>query len=439
MAYGLATVSCRSVARHASPAQPRRLQGSTPHRPALLPPPRAVETSSSLATARQLQPFELERFFAQYEFCTRHLLCCSDCEPLGLTQLLSIADKNSLARWEALSLGYTESNGLPALREEVAGMYESVSPDEVIVGAPEELIYLSMRAMLKPGDTVVVSYPGYQSLYEVAQSIGCNVRFWEPITNSDGHLEFRVSGTEEGCLEALIRQSSPKLVVTNFPHNPTGKLLPHDEWAKVSQLCDQCGAALFSDEMYRMLEPDPTTRLVSAVDAFQDGGITLSGVSKTLGLPGLRIGWLVSHDAEFRKRVLELKDYTTICSSAPSEVLALMGLRAKDAIVALNLEFVAETTARLAPLFEQHSDILAWDPPTAGSTAFPRFRGDTPDVDTMCKLLVERHGVLLLPGSVYGCDRLTREKRFRLGLGRTHQEEGIREFAAFLEERPWKE
>lgn len=75
-----------------------------------------------------------------------------------------MGDQDSLDRWNSLSLGYTEPLGLPALREEVARMYETVAPDEVICAAPEELIYLTMLALLKPGDSVVVTFPGYQSL-----------------------------------------------------------------------------------------------------------------------------------------------------------------------------------------------------------------------------------------------------------------------------------
>jgi len=425
-------------ARPTSGAGSGRWAASRPGAPRRAAPSASTGASTSTGV-RPLQPFELERFFAKYEFCTRHLLCCSDCEPVHLRELLALADEDSLARWEALSLGYTESPGLPALREEVASMYEGVSPDEVVIGAPEELIYLTMRALLQPGDEVIVTYPGYQSLYEIAQSIGCRVRFWEPATDESGQLAFHVLGNRTGSLQAMITEARPALIVANFPHNPTGKSLLAADWAAVGALAGEAGATLFSDEMYRLLEPDSAVRLPAAVDAFPAAGVSLAGVSKTIGLPGLRIGWVATHNSALAARVLELKDYTTICASAPSEVLALMGLRASEPLLTANLAHIAASTDLLAPLFERHADILAWDPPTAGSTAFPRFLGDDlPGVDELAALAVEREGVLILPGSVYGCDRLTSERRFRLGLGRAKQDEAVAAFGRFLDERPWQ-
>jgi len=386
------------------------------------------------ATAsRPLQPFELERFFAKYEFCTKHLLCCSDCEPLRLRELLDVADEDSLERWDALSLGYTESLGMPILRQEIASMYGTVEQEEVLCGAPEELIYLSMLAMLKPGDSVIVTFPGYQSLYEVAKSIGCNVHFWEPEPNSAGELEFQVFGSNSS-LEALMSGQEVKLVVVNFPHNPTGKTLSSADWDRTIALCEGSNATLFSDEMYRLLEHRPEDRLCSAVDAYPKG-ISLSGLSKTVGLPGLRSGWLAAHDPEFLARVAELKDYTTICASAPSEVLSLMGIRARESLVSRSMELIQHNLTAIESLFARHSEALLWDPPAAGSTAFPRFKGDV-DIDALCQMLVEDCGVLILPGSVYGSDLCKQEARFRLGLGRSGLEEGLALFGQFLDQQP---
>ena len=89
------------------------------------------------------------------------------------------------------------------------------------------------------------------------------------------------------------------------------------------------GAWVFSDEMYRLLEPSPKKRLPAAVDRYERA-VSLAGMSKVFGLAGLRIGWLAAHDQGLLERCKAIKDYTTICSSAPSEVLALIALRARD-------------------------------------------------------------------------------------------------------------
>jgi len=119
----------------------------------------------------------------------------------------------------------------------------------------------------------------------------------------------------------------------NFPHNPTGALPSFADYERILEIAASYGIAVFSDEMYRLLERNEGDRLPAAVELY-DKAVSLSGVSKTIGLAGLRIGWLVVRDERLMRRLVQLKDYTTICSSAPSEILALAGLRARDAILA---------------------------------------------------------------------------------------------------------
>lgn len=96
-----------------------------------------------------------------------------------MAELLALADDDARQRWDGLTLSYTETQGLPALREAIAAAhYTRVTPDQLVVGAPQELLYLAMHALLRPGDRVVCTAPGYQSLYEVAASIGCEVAPW---------------------------------------------------------------------------------------------------------------------------------------------------------------------------------------------------------------------------------------------------------------------
>lgn len=120
------------------------------------------------------------------------------------------------------------------------------------------------------------------------------------------------------CTELLLVLLS-QAVITNFPHNPTGAHLTKSDWQRLCNLCQTRGAYLFNDEMYRLLEHDPKALLPSAADSYERG-ISLSGMSKALSMPGLRIGWVAMQDQQLLQKVTELKDYTTICSSAPSEV-----------------------------------------------------------------------------------------------------------------------
>ena len=108
-------------------------------------------------------------------------------------------------------------------------------------------------------------------------------------------------------------------VIANFPHNPTGALLSHAQWQELIACCEKQGIYLFSDEMYRGLEHDDCAQLPAAVDSY-NRAISLCGMSKAFSMPGLRIGWVAMQDTQLLQHILQLKDYTTICSSAPSEV-----------------------------------------------------------------------------------------------------------------------
>src|SRR5690242_6482390 len=137
----------------------------------------------------QIADFTLERYFARWEFAVRNVLCASDCEPLPLAELLELADDDSRERWNSLRLGYTESLGLPALREAIARLYENVTADDVITFAgAEEAVFLYMHAALAPGDHAVVVWPAYQSLHEVARSIGASVTL-VPLSSRDWSLD----------------------------------------------------------------------------------------------------------------------------------------------------------------------------------------------------------------------------------------------------------
>ena len=302
--------------------------------------------------------------------------------------------------------------------------------------APQEGIFLAMEVLVQPGDTIICTYPGYQSLYERARSLGCTVHEWRPQPDpATGRLRFRMEELERllGVAEDL------KMVVVNFPHNRTGKSLRPEEWRRLFELLAARGPRapyLFSDEMYRGLEHDPAQRLPSAVNMGYERAVALSGVSKALSLPGLRIGWLATKDARVLAAVAHMKDYTTICSSAPSEVLALMGLRQRERLIADNLATITENLKLFAELAARHPTKLAWDEPDAGSTAFPRFLPRVlgkEDVGEVCDRLAETWGVLFLPATAFNCAEFVEQGRFRFGPGRKNLQEGFRRFEEFLE------
>ncbi len=372
-----------------------------------------------------LAPFKLERYFAQYEFTVQYTLCSSDCEAVTIHDLLEL-EPDARGRFEKHWLGYTESSGAPTLRAEIARIYENVPPEHILVhtGA-EEAIFLFMHAALGAGDHVIVHTPCYQSLAEVAQGIGCAVSPWRAREENHWALD-----ADE--LRGLIRRNT-RVIVVNTPHNPTGYLMPRADYLRVNEIAREHNIILFSDEVYRESEYDAAMRLPPACDV-NDSAVSLGVMSKTYGLPGLRIGWIATHNAEIYKRMAALKDYTTICNSAPSEFLAELALRHRAQLAQRNLGIIARNLQLLDTFFAEHADRFAWERPSAGSIAFPKMRNG--DVDEFCDALATRQGVLLLPGRLFDDDAqpMHLEKRFRIGFGRQNMPEALARWRAFLAE-----
>jgi aspartate/methionine/tyrosine aminotransferase len=349
--------------------------------------------------------FKLERYFARYEFKARYLLSSSDCEALTLQELLAMADPADLALWENLRLGYTESTGHPRLREKVSGLYRNVPPGLVLTVVPEEGILVCLQALLSRGDHAIVTWPAYQSLYAIPEALGCAVTKW-PLTLLNGAWEL-----DPDFLERNITGRT-RLLILNFPHNPTGYLPPREAYYRIIETARDHGLFVLSDEMYRFLELAPSARLEPAADLYEKA-ISLGGLSKAFGLPGLRTGWLAARDLGLIARFSAWKDYTTICGAAPSEILAIMALEAKDRLLARSREIIARNLAAAEAFFLRHPGLFSWIPPQGGSTAFPGLHREI-SVEAFCRGAVEKKDVMILPGTVFDFEG----NHFRVGLGR---------------------
>ncbi len=355
----------------------------------------------------RIAEFALERYFARWEFAVDHLLCASDVQAMAMADLLALADEETRSLWDGLLLGYTESTGHPLLRREIASLYEGLEADDVLVFAgAEEAIFCLANVVLGPGDHAIVTWPAYQSLYEVARATGAAVTLHELREESGWAID----------RDLLRRQVTPhtRLIVINAPHNPTGTLPDRATFDDVVAIADEAGAHLLVDEVYRFLEFDEADRLPTGADA-SEHGISLGVMSKSFALAGLRIGWLATRDHDVLTRCSSFKDYTTICSAAPSEVLALIGLRGRDTVLARSREIVGANLDRLDPFFDDWADRFTWVRPRGGSVGFPRLTVPGVSIDEWAAELVEAEGVLLLPASQFGYGG----NHFRLGFGRT--------------------
>ncbi|MCU0287695.1 MAG: aminotransferase class I/II-fold pyridoxal phosphate-dependent enzyme [Acidobacteria bacterium] len=370
----------------------------------------------------KIKDFRLERFFARFEFTAPYLLCTSDCESFTIEELLSL-EKNSANAFHKLHLGYTETLGNLELRLEISKLYANARPEDILVLAgAEEGIFIFMNALLEPGDHIIVQSPCYQSLSEVATAIGCNVTEWFMDAQNNWELD----------LDFLKKNITPRTraIVVNFPNTPTGYTMPPEMFNELIEIARRHDIYIFSDEVYRFLEYDPRDRIPAACDRY-DKAVSLGVMSKSFGLPGLRIGWLATRDKSLYQKIASFKDYTTICCSAPGEFLAALALRNKEYILARNLDIIKSNLQLLENFFKKYANLFEWVKPRAGLLIFPHLLFEQ-DAETFCLDLVNKKGVLLLPASVFNYEN----HYVRFGFGRRNMPEALRRLEEYLLENP---
>lgn len=373
-----------------------------------------------------MRDFALEVFFSRWEFKARHHMTASDAETLSVTDLLALATEEGRARWDRLTLAYTETRGAPWLRALIAGTYDTVVADEVLVFAgAQEAIYCAMQALLDTGDHAIVVVPNYQSAETIAL---------ERCAVSGVALDASRAWTLDIDEIASAIRPNTKVISINFPNNPTGKVLERDRFDALVALCRSRGIWLFSDEVYRLLERDGAIRLPQVVDVYERG-LSLNVMSKAYGLPGLRLGWIACHDRDVLARMERVKHFLSICNAAPSEALAAIALEARHRILDRNRAIAVRNLRHLDAFFRDYDYLFEWWEPEGSVVAYPRYRGDE-GVEQFAARLVDEAGVLLLPASIYRSDLLEAPRdRFRIGYGRAAVPDGIAAMREFLEHR----
>ena len=176
-----------------------------------------------------------------------------------------------------------------------------------------------------------------------------------------------------------------------------------------------------------MLELDASRRLPSICDLYERG-VTLSGLSKAYGLPGLRIGWLATHDATAMAQFIGWHDYTTICNSAPSEVLAVIGLRARATLLEQNMGLLRDNLRVATAYFDQRQAFFKWLPPLAGSVAFPGWVRAEMDVEAFCRGALKDASLMIVPAQAFDYPG----PHFRVGLGRAGFAAALGRLEAYL-------
>ncbi|MEM6462147.1 MAG: pyridoxal phosphate-dependent aminotransferase [Pseudomonadota bacterium] len=370
-----------------------------------------------------LPEFKLETHFSKWEFKARHHLTASDAESLSMRELLAMASKEDRQGFEDLWLGYTETFGAPDLREAIAATYRECRASQILCFAgASEGIFAANSVMLDKTSHAIVVTPNYQS-HETLPLAICEAT-GVPLDPDDGW------SLDIDRIAHAIRPNT-RLVTINFPHNPTGAILPVERYEALVELCRKHGIYILHDEIFNGLGPTGTKHLPHIADIYERG-LSLNVMSKAYGLPGLRIGWIACRDADLLSRMERMKHYLSICNSGPSERLAVIALRNRERLLARNCAVVDENLLKWDAFFARYPDLFEWRRPDGSCMAFPRYKGPE-GVEEFAKLLIEESGVLLLPSSIYRSSLApTPADRFRIGLGRKGLDAGLAAFEAHL-------
>nr|CAA6827661.1 MAG: Aspartate aminotransferase (EC [uncultured Thiotrichaceae bacterium] len=370
-----------------------------------------------------LPDFKLETHFSKWEFKAKYHMTASDAESMSMRDLLAIATLDEREAFENMWLGYTETFGAPELRETISTLYDNRSADEILcfAGASEGIFAANSVILDKDSHAIVVT-PNYQS-HETLPLAICEAT-GVPLDANDGW------SLDIDRVADAIRPNT-KLVTINFPHNPTGTILPLDRYMALVELCRMHGIYILHDEIFHGLGRSGTQHLPYIADVYERG-LSLNVMSKAYGLPGLRIGWIACADKDVISKIERMKHYLSICNSGPSEQLTQIALKNRDKLLARNCGIVDENLPKWEAFFASYPDLFDWQSPDGSCMAFPRYKG-AEGVEQFCRTLVEESGILFLPSTIYSSELGdTPTDRFRLGFGRKGLEEGIAVFDAHM-------
>ena len=365
-----------------------------------------------------IKPFKLERYYTLHEHTAQYSLCNSDCEAMTIGDLLAMED-GAQDQFNNMWLGYTETQGKPELRRDIATIYNNITAEQLTVctGA-QEPIFLFSHAVLNANDEVIVQTPCYQSLQSVPESIGCKVIHWN-IEYNDNKPHFDIDN-----LKNLITPKT-KVIYLNAPHNPTGYLFTRADQQAIVDLARANNIIIFCDEVYRELEHDPSFAIPAFADIYEHG-VSVGVMSKSYGLPGLRIGWMATQNNKIADQFAILKEYTTICNAGPSEFLAGVALRNRAQILRRNLQIVNNNLPLYDAFFDKNADLFSWYKPNAGPVAFVKMHFDSDDM-AFAQQALQQRGILILPGGIYDYNGY-----FRVGFGRKSIPEALTQFESFV-------
>lgn len=359
----------------------------------------------------KIEPFMLERWASGYETQVQFDISVGGIAALTVNDLLALEPEGERERVHNnllnLRLGYSEAPGSLALRSAIAATYRNCGPENILVTTGAiEANFLLFNVLLEAGDGVVAPYPAYQQLYSVPRAIGCDVALWK-VSPENG---FRYDLKD---LEQLVSDKT-RLIVINVPHNPTGAMLSEEELKQVYALAESVGAKVLCDEAYRWLAIPGGDALMPPVFDLGSAGISVGTFSKTLGLPGLRIGWIAA-PADIVAACWAMRDYVSLCPAKLSDELALLALKHRERIMERNQAIIEQNLNTVRSWLAEQGDVCTWSPPRGGLLSLLHYNLAIPSLE-LANRLATHYKVMFIPGAQFGF-----EHYMRLGLGQQPQ------------------
>lgn len=362
---------------------------------------------------------KLIQYLIQHVPRAEGLLCLTDCEPLGMAELLENCPELENG-FKVDRMEYVLGQGEGELRSAIAALYGRISSDEICLelGAGHALLRV-MRAALKPGDRVIAHFPAFPPIYTVPASLGCEVIRWraDPERQWKLDLDFlrdNIAGT--------------RLVIVSFPHNPTGFSPNPEEYQKMIEICREHDAYLIGDEVYRLLEnPDSSAKLAPMADSYEKG-ISIGSFSKAFGLPGVRIGWIACRE----KKLLSILGAGDASSAVEGnflgQLIAGAALRNRGKILERNRRIIDENSLHLRKFLAENPGKISCAIPLAGPMAFPELQLEEIGAEAFCRDFFESTRLLIVPSTVLDFG----DRHLRLGLGRKDFPKNLQRLSEFL-------
>jgi len=362
-------------------------------------------------TPMVLEPFKMERLQSEWENIVRYNLSESGVEPLKVSELLNMLDNGEELQRRLLDrrLGYPQTNGTVELRNLIAQMYHEASEHNVIVtNGTAEANYIATWSLFDQKsdekNELVLMLPNYMQISGLAKAFGARIR---PLLLKKEKNEW-VPDLE--ALQDAVTMKTRAIAIVN-PNNPTGAVLDAAQLKVIADIAADYDAWVLSDEVYQGAELEGP--ITPTIYDYYDKVLAINGLSKAYGLPGLRIGWIVSHNEKQIAEFWKYKDYTTISPSNLSDFLAQITLHPeiRPKLLERTRSILQTNWPVLNEWFIGHGELFEAIPPKAGAIAFVKYNLNINSTELVQRLLHEK-SCLVVPGDHFGYDN-----HLRIGYG----------------------